>query len=99
MKTLEKNVQYVTTVAVNNTPVKTLTNEGKLGISAFKEIATDARGRDPKASITTVRLVDGVEDGGGTIMRYSQKGDAVVLPQGRYHRVDTLNPTPERIVK
>lgn len=84
-----QTIQYVTTVSVNKTQISKRTHYGKLSISDFKAIAVDARKRDDKAHITCERHVDGVSDGEGDIMRYTTKGDAIVLPQGRYHKIDS----------
>ena len=84
----EQQIQYVTTISVNDTQISQRKHDGKLGVAAFKEIAQDARKRDEKAHISCERFVDGVSDGKGTIMRYSQKGGAILLPQGRYHKTD-----------
>lgn len=72
-------------------------NDGKLGISHFKDIINEERKEDATAQIECFRLVDGKLDGDGVIMRSTQKGNGIGLPQGRYNKVDTSGSTPTQI--
>jgi len=87
MNKLQSTVQYKVTSNGNTIH----TEDGKIGVTKFKSLVETEHKTDATAKVTCERLVDGVSDGKGDIMRYSNKSATVVLPQGRYHREDRVS--------